>query len=109
MTINRNESMTIPFVIDNQHHSVAAVLNDLLAQHKGHSLDVATAYFNVGGWQLLCEGLNGLSTFRLLLGDEPEAGADLGLREARAKLIKVLISDLAKEPFTNRRCGWSKT
>jgi hypothetical protein len=32
---------------------MAGVLNDLLARHKGHSLDVATAYFNVGGWQLL--------------------------------------------------------
>ena len=45
--------MTIPFVIDNQQHKMASVLNDLLARHKGHSLDVATAYFNVGGWQLL--------------------------------------------------------
>ncbi|MFL5592543.1 MAG: hypothetical protein ACJ8DI_33510 [Ktedonobacteraceae bacterium] len=41
--------MTIPFVIDNQQHKMAGVLNDLLARHKGHSLDVATAYFNVGG------------------------------------------------------------
>src|SRR6266568_4193556 len=100
--------MNIPFVIDNQQHKMADVLNTLLHHYKGQSLDVATAYFNVGGWQLLCDGLNGLGTFRLLLGDEPEAGFDLGLREARAKLIKVLISDLAKEPFTNRRCGWSK-
>ena len=45
--------MTIPFVIDNQHHKMADVLNDLLHHHRGHSLDVATAYFNVGGWQLL--------------------------------------------------------
>ncbi len=47
--------MTIPFVIDNQQHKMAGVLNDLLAQNKGHSLDVATAYFNFGGWQLLRE------------------------------------------------------
>ena len=59
--------MTIPFVIDNQQHKMAGVLNDLLARHKGHSLDVATAYFNVGGWQLLREGLTGLGNFRLLL------------------------------------------
>ena len=60
--------MNIPFVIDNQQHKMADVLNDLLRHHKGHSLDVATAYFNVGGWQLLCDGLNGLGNFRLLLG-----------------------------------------
>ncbi len=77
--------MTIPFVIDNQQHKMADILNDLLAQYKGHSLDVATAYFNVGVWQLLREGLNGLGNFRLLLGDEPEAGSDLGLREAGVK------------------------
>ena len=91
--------MTIPFVIDNQQHNMADVLNDLLRHHKGHSLDVATAYFNVGGWQLLRAGLNVLSNFRLLLGDEPEAGSDLGLREIGAKPVKGLIRDLARENF----------
>jgi superfamily II DNA or RNA helicase len=94
--------MTTPFVIDNQQRSMAAVLNDLLAQHKGHSLDIATAYFNVGGWQLLREGLSGLGAFRLLLGDEPEAGSDLGLREIGAKPVKGLIRDLAKEAFNEQ-------
>src|SRR5436190_18782968 len=91
--------MTVPFVIDNQQHKMANVLNDLLRHHKGHSLDVATAYFNVGGWQLLRDGLNELGNFRLLLGDEPEAGSDLGLREIGAKPIKGLIRDLARENF----------
>ncbi len=94
--------MTIPFVIDNQQHKMADILNDLLADHKGHSLDVATAYFNTGGWQILREGLNGLGNFRLLLGDEPEAGSDLGLREAGAKPIKGLIRDLAREHFNEQ-------
>src|SRR5712692_5654355 len=96
---NRRKFMTIPFVIDNQQHKMADILNDLLADHKGHSLDVATAYFNTGGWQILREGLNGLGNFRLLLGDEPEAGSDLGLRQAGAKPIKGLIRDLASEHF----------
>src|SRR3989440_7226557 len=94
--------MTIPFVIDNQRHKMAGVLNDLLAQYRGHSLDVATAYFNVGGWQLLREGLNGLGNFRLLLGDEPAAGSDLGLREIGAKPVKGLIRDLAHENFNEQ-------
>ena len=66
----------VPFVIDNQQHTMANVLNALLAHHQGHSLDIATAYFNMGGWQLLRTGLEELGNFRLLLGDEPEAGFD---------------------------------
>src|SRR5258708_15142309 len=94
--------IAIPFVIDNQQHTMAQILNDLLSQHKGHSLDIATAYFNVGGWQLLRDGLNGLGNFRLLLGDEPEAGSDLGLREIGAKPVKGLIRDLARETFNEK-------
>src|SRR5260370_14845246 len=94
--------MHIPFVIDNQQHTMAEVLSDLLAHHKDHSLDIATAYFNVGGWQLLRDGLNGLGNFRLLLGDEPEAGSDLGLREIGAKPVKGLIRDLAQAQFNEQ-------
>jgi superfamily II DNA or RNA helicase len=94
--------MNIPFVIDNQQHKMADVLNALLHHHRGHSLDIATAYFNVGGWQLLCDGLNGLGNFRLLLGDEPEAGSDLGMREIGAKPVKGLIRDLARETFNEK-------
>src|SRR5256886_332729 len=81
---------------------MAGILNDLLAHHKGHSLDIATAYFNVGGWQFLREGLNALGNFRLLLGDEPEAGSDLGLREIGAKPVKGLIRDLAQANFNEQ-------
>jgi len=90
---------SIPFVIDNQQHRMADVLNALLGQHAGRSLDVATAYFNVGGWQVLRDGLDGLGNFRLLLGDEPEVGSDLGLREVGAKPIKGLIRELAGASF----------
>jgi superfamily II DNA or RNA helicase len=91
--------MKIPFVIDNQQYKMDEVLSSILAQHQGKSLDIATAYFNVGGWQLLRDGLKGLGSFRLLLGDEPEAGADLGLREIGAKPVKGLIRDLATSNF----------
>src|SRR5947209_18969340 len=97
--IDQTMMTNIPFVIDNQHHKMADILNDLLHHNTGHSLDVATAYFNVGGWQLLRDGLNGLGNFRLLLGDEPEVGSDLGLREIGAKPVKGLIRDLAGENF----------
>src|SRR3989304_6860115 len=44
--------MRIPYVIDNQQHRLADVLNEVLAEHAGRSLDVATAYFTVTGYGL---------------------------------------------------------
>jgi hypothetical protein len=35
--------MRIPYVIDNQKHRLADVLNGILGEHAGKSLDVATA------------------------------------------------------------------
>lgn len=81
---------------------MADVLNSLLSQHIGQSLDVATAYFTVGGWQLLSEELSRLGTFRLLLGDEPESGADLGLRPVTNKPVKGLLHELAGAEFNEQ-------
>ena len=92
----------LPFVIDNRQHHLADVLNELLRQYRGCSLDVATAYFNVGGWQVLREGLDGLGTFRLLLGDEPEQGSDLGMREAGARPVNGLIRELSDATFNEQ-------
>ena len=41
----------IPYVIDNQLHRLADVLNGILSQHSGKSLDIGTAYFNVQGFK----------------------------------------------------------
>src|SRR5947207_14520203 len=90
---------SIPFVIDNQHHVLGDVLNTLLAQNKGQELDIANAYFNVGGWRIVYKGLQGLGAFRLLLGDEPEAGTDIGLREIGAHPVKGLIHELQEASF----------
>jgi superfamily II DNA or RNA helicase len=89
----------IPFIIDNQRTTMRAVLNTLLAQHQGHALDIATAYFNVGGWRLIKDRLHELGNFRLLLGDEPEVGADIGMREAGAKPVKGLLRELSDASF----------
>ncbi|MGI8551456.1 MAG: helicase-related protein [Dehalococcoidia bacterium] len=94
--------MRIPFVIDNQHHTMADVLNGILAGHRGRSLDVATAYFNVGGWALLQEGLCDLGNFRLLLGNEPAVGTDLGLHPTGNTQRSSLIRDLAAAPYDER-------
>ncbi len=71
--------MRIPYVIDNQNHKMADILCGLLGQSLGESMDVATAYFTVGGFALLREGLTKLGSFRLLLGAEPRSGEEIGL------------------------------
>lgn len=84
--------MRIPYVIDNETHRLADVLNAILAEHEGRSLDVATAYFNVQGFRLLRPGLLRLGSFRLLLGDEPAEGADLGLRPRAASALRTELN-----------------
>lgn len=44
---------------------------ELVAEHAGKSLDVATAFFSIRGFDILKDGLDGLGSFRLLLGVEP--------------------------------------
>ena len=89
-------TLPIPYVIDNQNHSMADVLNGILAKHSGKSLDVATAYFNVRGFTLLREGLHSLGSFRLLLGDEPQDGEAVGLRPRAASRLS---RELNASPF----------
>ena len=86
----------IPYVIDNQNHCMADVLGRILATHTGKSLDIATAYFNVRGFTLLWQGLQGLGSFRLLLGDEPQNGESVGLRPRAASR---LTQELNEVPF----------
>ncbi len=74
--------MHLPFVIDNRDHKLADVLNELTARFENRSLDVATAYFTVSGFELVQAGLNKIGSFRLLLGAEPRESEDLGLRPA---------------------------
>src|SRR5437588_9687269 len=76
----RRVLMPIPFVIDNQQHRMADALNELLTQTAGKPLDIATAYFAISGYRLVKEGLHKVGTFRLILGSEPHAAADVGLK-----------------------------
>ncbi len=114
--------MRIPYVIDNQRHVLAEVLNGILAEYHGRSLDVATAYFTVGGFRLLQDQLSHLGSLRLLLGAEPATGEQLGLRpdpdfvkgrirrdlevlpfdEATLRLVEDLIAYLRRETVAVR-------
>lgn len=75
------------------------VLRELLAGHRGRSLDVASAYFTVGGFGLLRDGLVELGNLRLLLGAEPESGEQVGLRPDAAVVRGQLRRDLEALPF----------
>lgn len=80
----------IPYVIDNDQHKLADVLNQVLEDHADLAMDVATAYFNIRGYGLLREKLKGLGSVRLLLGAEPHTGQDVGLKPRLAALQAAL-------------------
>ncbi len=92
--------MKLPYVIDNQTYIMADVLNDLLADERIRALDIATAYFNVGGFALLRELLQQLDSFRLLLGHEPGGEQELGLHPNAKALTAMLRGELDASPFT---------
>ncbi len=93
------EEMIIPYVIDNQTHKLADILNAILKNHQGQSMDVVTAYFNIQGYRLLKDGLSELGSFRLLLGEEPSSGENIGLKPDPSKLNQAIRADLEREPF----------
>ena len=72
--------MKIPFVIDDLDHRLADTLNELLGRCIGKPLDIAAAYFNISGYRLVKDGLHHLGAFRLLIGHDPQTGADVGLK-----------------------------
>ena len=94
--------MRIPYVIDNQTYRLVDILNDILKEHKGRSLDVATAYFTVGGFGLIKDGLLQLGNFRLLLGAEPTSGEQIGLRPDAGIIKGLLRKDLEILPFDEK-------
>ena len=87
----------IPYVIDNIAYRLADVLNDLLQREQGQQVDIATAYFSIRGFELLRNTLPGVRHFRLLLGDKPLEGEDVGLRPDSAAYLRY---ELNAELFT---------
>ena len=100
--------MKLPYVIDNQTHVLANILKGLLTEHKGRSLDVATAYFTVGGFGLVQEGLVHLGNLRLLLGAEPTTGEQVGLRPDAVVVRGLIRRDWNNCRSMKRHCGWSR-
>jgi superfamily II DNA or RNA helicase len=94
--------MKIPYVIDNKEHTLVDVLNKLLKEHRERSLDIASAFFSIKGFELLRENLENLGSFRLLLGLEPKSGLNIGLHPEENPLPKLLSEDLEEEEFNQK-------
>ena len=88
--------MRIPYVIDNIDHRLADILNELLGRQSGQRVDIATAYFSIRGFQQLRATLPSVHRLRLLLGDKPLGGEDIGLRPDSAAFLR---HELNAEPF----------
>ncbi len=88
--------MTIPYVIDNITHRLADVLNELLRREAGQQVDIATAYFSIRGFEQVRDTLPGARRLRLLLGDKPQEGEDVGLRPDSAAYLR---HELNAEPL----------
>jgi hypothetical protein len=73
------------------------VLNDLLRRQSGQQVDVASAYFSIRGFEQVRSTLPDVRHFRLLLGDKPDAGEDIGLRPDSAEYLR---HEFNAEPFT---------
>ena len=89
--------MRIPYVIDNIEIRLADVLNYLLQCEQGQQVDIATAYFSIRGFELLRNTLPEVRHLRLLVGDKPLEGEDIGLRPDSAAYLR---HELNAEPFT---------
>ena len=90
----------IPFAIDNEKHKLADVLNELLGCCERRPFDAATAYFSISGYRLIRETVGRVGAFRLLIGSDPETGADVGLRpNDRLALRARLRGDVEAQPF----------
>mgnify|MGYP000229925599 CR=1 FL=1 len=92
--------MRIPYVIDNQTTQLATILNYLLQDTGVQAMDIATAYFSVRGYQQVAQGLDKVSSFRLLLGAEPETGDEVGMRPADTRIKGLIQRDLNLEAFS---------
>jgi len=87
----------IPYVIDNIEYKLADVLNEILSRQTGQQVDVATAYFSIRGFEQIRLTLPSVRHFRLLLGDKPTEGEDIGLRPDSTAYLR---HELNAEPYT---------
>jgi len=85
-------------IIDNKRLRLFEELDKILKEQK--SIDIASAYFNISGFQLIKDSLSGAENFRLLIGTSPqtdESKPDIFQPEVLYR--QRLRDDLEIEPF----------
>jgi len=85
-------------IIDNKTLKLFEEINKILKEQK--SIDIASAYFNIAGFQLIKNSLTDTNKFRLLIGTTPETEdkkPDIFQPEVEYK--KNFRKDLEDEPF----------
>ncbi|PIN79845.1 hypothetical protein COV16_02055, partial [Candidatus Woesearchaeota archaeon CG10_big_fil_rev_8_21_14_0_10_34_8] len=78
-------------IVDNNNVKLSVFLNKVLHLDPKTNLDIATAFFNVEGFSLVKDKLEGVTKFRLLLGKTPE------LTDNKQTLGKVLLKEMNKD------------
>lgn len=91
-------------IIDNDKIKLFTELKNILNDQPNH-FDVATGYFNVGGFELIAQEIDGVKKFRLLIGHSPSVDDKLtpDLFEPIAFYKTNLREDLENEEFTSRK------
>ena len=78
-------------IIDNSDgNKLVSFLNDALKENRRGNFDVASAFFNIGGFAMIKDNLDQLVKFRLLLGKAPEIENNITLGD-------VLLEEIQKE------------
>ena len=93
-------------IIDNsEDNKLASFLNDALRENGSGNFDIATAFFNIGGFAMIKDNLGQSVKFKLLLGKSPEIRNDMTLGDVLLKEIKKEVEgfDLSKESDTTVR------
>lgn len=96
---------SLPFVIDNREVRLGDVIARMISLPETKALDIATAFLDFGALRALLPHLQGLASFRLLIGAEPDREAPLGLRpdpDAVSGLIRQELETTPLDPDTAR-------
>lgn len=85
--------MPIPDYIDNQTHTLKAVLDTIIKDEKQLTLDIATGYFRIEAWINLENAMNQLTSLRLLIGRDPAIIPAISDRIDLIHYFKKIIQD----------------
>jgi superfamily II DNA or RNA helicase len=86
-------------IIDNSDVKLSTFLNDVLKEIPNTHFDIATAFFNIQAYALIKDNIQGVKSFRLLLGRAPEIRSETTLGSVLLKMIREEVEgfDLSKE------------